>query len=177
MRPDLIQIERAIGCAEAYFSDAEPLFLQDFPRGEVRIVVEPRDHDLVLRGELLSERAAQPECEGRHVRPEDDLPFRAAEQVRGGAVCLRHNAVALTAGTEGTVQICIGASKVAGDSLDYPARHLRAAGGRPNRPPDGVRRGGPGPGTGHVPRPCRWTVPCCWRGSQALVGFCGLRIV
>ena len=58
------------------------------PGRDVRVVVEPRDDDLVARAELASDSARQREVERRHVGAERDGLVVAAEEARGGLVRL-----------------------------------------------------------------------------------------
>ncbi len=70
------------------------------PGGDVRVVVEPGHHDLVTRGDLATESAADPERDRGHVRPERDLVgVVGAEEVGTGRMDLvQHASVSTPAG-------------------------------------------------------------------------------
>jgi hypothetical protein len=98
------------------------------PRRDVAVVVELRDDDLVAGLELAPERAREREVERRHVRAEDDLFRRAAEEVAAGPARLVHERLRATARRVRAADVRVRGAQVVRDRLDHLVRHLRAAG-------------------------------------------------
>ena len=67
------------------------------PGGDVAVMVELRDEDLVALAQRAAEGARQREVEGRHVGAEDRLVGIAAQECRRGEACLRDQRVAAAA--------------------------------------------------------------------------------
>ena len=100
------------------------------PRGDVRLVVEGRDDDLVAAGPA-SPRCERPMCERqrRHVVAELDLVGRAGpEEVGDGRVRLVDHRVRVRARRERPVGVGVRVAVVGHDRIDHPLRDLRPAG-------------------------------------------------
>jgi hypothetical protein len=98
------------------------------PRGDVAVVVEARDEDLVAGSQRPSERARECEIEGRHVLAEDRLAGSAAEEAGRGRVRQLDELVAAAAAGERSAEVRVGLAEIRGDRVDHGARALRAAG-------------------------------------------------
>ena len=99
------------------------------PRRDVAVVVELRDEDLVAGGERAADRPREREVERRHVRAEDRLVRRAAQERRAAV----SRACATSASlrrlvAEGAAEVRVRLAEVAGDRVDDGVRALRPAG-------------------------------------------------
>ena len=110
------------------------------PRPDVRVMVEPGDHDLVAGAPARRERAGQPVGQGGHVRAEDDALGLAAGEVRHGLPALGGDRVGAAAGRERASGVSQADPVRAGDRVD----HRPAAACPPPRPGRHSRRPGPG---------------------------------
>ena len=97
------------------------------PRRDVAVVVETRDEDLVAGDERAAQRACEREVERRHVLSEDRLLGPAAEEARGGGMCLLDELVAASAGGERAAEVRVRLAEVRADRVDHGLRALRAA--------------------------------------------------
>ena len=70
LRFEVVEVEREVVVHAGEADDDAEVLLQRQPRGDVRVVVEPRADDLVAALELPAERAREQEVERRHARPD-----------------------------------------------------------------------------------------------------------
>ena len=98
------------------------------PGGDVAVVVELRDEDLVALAQRAAEGACQREVECRHIGTEDRLVGIAAQECRRGQPCLRDQRVAATARVECAIEVRVRLAQVAGDRVDDGVGYLRPAG-------------------------------------------------
>jgi hypothetical protein len=96
------------------------------PGGDVPVVVESRDDDLVAGPQLPAEGAREREVECRHVLSEPDLPGRRAEEPGGSLVRLGDDRVCPAARLEGALDIRIRVSEASRDRVDHGEGHLGA---------------------------------------------------
>ena len=98
------------------------------PRPDIRVVIEPRDDDLVAGPECSCDRSRDREQERRRVRAEDHLVGIGVQQVGRGAVRLVDQRVGLAAGLERAVDVRVASAEIVGHRLDNDVGHLRPAG-------------------------------------------------
>jgi len=99
------------------------------PRGDVRVMVQPRHDDLVTRAECAADGAADREGQRRHVRPERDLArVLGSEEVGSGCVGFVGERIGLAARDEVPVAVGIARCEIGADRVDRLLRHLRAGG-------------------------------------------------
>ena len=119
------------GCVLADLDKVDPdveVMRELEPRGDVPVVVEARDEDLVSRLERPPERAGQGEVERRHVLAEDRLLGAAAEEARGGRMGLLDQFVAAATGGEGAAEVRVRLPQIVADRVDHGLRALRSTG-------------------------------------------------
>ena len=83
---EIVVVEREVVRHVDEADDDPEIALELEPRGDVRVVVEPRHEHLVAGRELAREGAGEEEVERRHALAERDLTRRAAEERRGPLV-------------------------------------------------------------------------------------------
>ena len=104
-RVESIEVERAVFDVHVGgVNDGAALF-QGPPRGDVRIVIELRDDDLVTLFQLASDGAAESERKGRHVGAERDLVGTASQKVARRRVGLAKHSFGAFGRGECTVSI------------------------------------------------------------------------
>ena len=109
-------------------ANLEPAVVRQLQPGRhVPVVVEPRDEDLVAFAQLASGRAAEGEVQRRHVRAEDDLVGRAAEEAGGGEARVRDDRLAADARRERAADVGVRVAQVRRHRGDHLVGHLRAA--------------------------------------------------
>ena len=124
----ILHVERAIVFVELHGADRDAFFFQRLPRGEVRVVIEQREHDFVAGTEFASKGAAQGESQRGHVRAEDDLVGIAIEKVGHRRPRFRDHAVGVATGEVGAARVGVVARQIIRDGVNHALRHLRATG-------------------------------------------------
>ena len=94
------------------------------PRADVRVVVQPGDHDLVAGPPCVGQRAGQPVGQRGHVRAEDDALRVAAHEVGHGLAAAGHDGAGALAGREGPARVADPGPGRGGDGLDDCLGHL-----------------------------------------------------
>ncbi len=121
----VVQIEGAIRAVDPRMPDVESVVLSHAePLGDVRVVIEFRDDDLIACLERSRGRMGQQELQGRGVRAEGDLLRVAAHEVRRRAPCLGDHRVGLDGGGEGPSAVRIRVDQSVRDRVEHLARHL-----------------------------------------------------
>ena len=107
--PQTVQIERAV-----FGMDVDPahrsarVLGRQHPGADVRIVIEPRHHDLVAGLQRLGERPAKLKGQRRHVGAEDDLVRRRrVDEIRDRFVRAMDDRVRLAAGGEDAAVVAV----------------------------------------------------------------------
>ena len=98
------------------------------PGGDVAVVVEARDQDLVAGLERAADRPREGEVQRGHVRPEDDLLVRAAEEARRARPRLVEQHLGTAARLVGPADVRVRLAQVGADGVDHRVGHLRPAG-------------------------------------------------
>ena len=126
----VVQLQGAVLHVEVDPGDlAAAVLRRQQPRGDVGIVVQPGDDDLIAGVERPREGAGQAQRERGHVGAEDDLfAARGVEHVGHGLVRLVQHSIRITAGLEGAFVIRVALHQVFLNPLGGPAGDLRAAG-------------------------------------------------
>src|SRR5581483_7043464 len=119
------------------------------PRRDVRVVVELGAEDLVARPELAAGRAREGEAQRGHVRAEDRLLGRAAEEPRGGRPRVRLERLGAAARLVRPADVRVRLAQVRRDRVDHLVRNLRAA-RRVEEDQVALERGEPRPDGGDV---------------------------
>ncbi len=98
------------------------------PRGDVPVVVEARDDDLVSGFEPAARSAGERERQRGHVGAERHLVGRAAEEAAGGLARGIDDAHGPLAGLEGPADVRVGLAQIRGDGVDHLVGNLCPAG-------------------------------------------------
>ena len=128
-RVERLEVERDVVAPDPDRPDREPAVRGDAqPRPDVRLVVEPRDDELVARLHARGDRARDVHRERRHVRAELDLVrARRVEQVRERRVRLVEDRVGPLGRGERAAVVRVRGPVVVAHRLDHGVRDLRAA--------------------------------------------------
>ena len=125
---EVVAIDRRV-VGDVDETDLQPEVVRELePGGDVAVVVELRDEDLVALTQSAAEGACQREVERRHVGAEDGLVGIAAQECRRGQACLRDQRIAATARVERPVEVRVRLAQVTGDRVDDGVGYLRPAG-------------------------------------------------
>ena len=128
-RVERIEVERRPVIGELDPADDEAAVLgQGQPWRDVRVVVEPRHHDLVAGRQVATDRTAHRKGQGRHVRTERDLVgIVGADEIGGRSVDLVEERIGLDRCGEGAAMVGVAALEIVRHGGDAFARDLRAA--------------------------------------------------
>lgn len=125
----VVPIELSGGGYHADGAEAEAVLPGDgLPGGDVGVVIEFGDDDLVAGLELAGEGAGEVEGEGGHVIAEGDLFGAGAEEVGHGLSALVEERVGLVAGRVVPVGVGVVVGEVVGHGVDDGAWRLSPAG-------------------------------------------------
>jgi hypothetical protein len=95
------------------------------PGGDVGVVVEPGDDDLVSLLQLAGQSSGEREVEVGHARSEDRLVRLASEKARRGVPCLCDQLTRSPARLELAADVGVRFAEVPGDGLDHLVGNLR----------------------------------------------------
>ena len=100
---------------------------QHQPGRDVGVVVQARDHDLVLRPKLGGQRMAEGKGQAGHVVAKDDFRRLRAQQVGGSLAGVVDHGVRADRRLEDPVRVGVAPRVIVGDGGDHRFVHLRAA--------------------------------------------------
>ncbi len=124
---EVVEVERRV-VADVDEAHLETAVVRQFePRRHVRVVVEPGDDDLVSLAPLPAGRPRQCKRECRHVRAEDRLVGRAAQEVRPREPSLRDERFRAPARLVRAARVRVRLPEVGRDGVDDLVGHLGAS--------------------------------------------------
>ena len=124
---EVFEVERRVLTDVGEADDQAQVVRKLQPRRDVPVVIELGDEDLVAGAPTASRSACEREVERRHVRAEDRLVRRAAEELRRGEPRLRDQRLRPAARVVGPADVRVRLAQVGRDRVDYLVRNLCAA--------------------------------------------------
>ena len=123
----LVDVERAVLASKVGDTDNRTGLLQGLPGGEVGVVIEIGQHDLIAGLELPPQGAAERESQAGHVGTENGFVCVTAEEVGSGLVGCGNDLVGALAREKRPVGVGVGVDERIADGVDNALRDLRTA--------------------------------------------------
>ena len=124
----IVHVQRAALDVNIHRPHNRPFLLQRQPWGDIGVMIETCNHDLISVPNLSTDRAAHCKGEGRHVPTEDHLIGVASQQIRNPGMGRPVHVVGPPAGDKCAMCVRIGMNEVVGHGIHHSLRHLSAAG-------------------------------------------------